>query len=178
MQEARCGTRSWVSRITPQAAGGAKPLHHRGCPRVKLEILTVSPFLISETHIVFVALNPFVILNGIKLGVRGEPDKPREVKLICLRKNMTVALGENAVKSNGRRAKKRQMEFSGGRRGRSVVKRKLRELGKSSMMSFHFPCCLLKRLPERQTYFSRLLGVVLHSFQMKHNVETGLKEIH
>ena len=32
-QEARCGTRSRVSRITPQAAGGAKPLHHRGCPK-------------------------------------------------------------------------------------------------------------------------------------------------
>ena len=31
MQEARCGTRSRVSRITPQAAGGAKPLRHRGC---------------------------------------------------------------------------------------------------------------------------------------------------
>ena len=28
MQEARCGTRSWVSRITPRAAGGAKPLRH------------------------------------------------------------------------------------------------------------------------------------------------------
>ena len=32
MQEARCGTRSWVSRITPWAAGGAKPLCHQGCP--------------------------------------------------------------------------------------------------------------------------------------------------
>ena len=32
MQEARHGTRSQVSRITPQAAGGTKPLHHRGCP--------------------------------------------------------------------------------------------------------------------------------------------------
>ena len=31
---ARCGTRSRVSRITPQAAGGAKPLCHRGCPDV------------------------------------------------------------------------------------------------------------------------------------------------
>ena len=32
MQEARCGTRSQVSRITPQASGCAKPLRHRGCP--------------------------------------------------------------------------------------------------------------------------------------------------
>ena len=32
MQEAQCGTRSRVSRITPQAAGGAKLLRHRGCP--------------------------------------------------------------------------------------------------------------------------------------------------
>ena len=32
IQEARRGTRSRVSRITPQAAGGTKPLHHRGCP--------------------------------------------------------------------------------------------------------------------------------------------------
>ena len=33
MQGAQCGTWSWVSRITPWAAGGAKPLRHRGCPR-------------------------------------------------------------------------------------------------------------------------------------------------
>ena len=32
MQEARYGTPSWVSRITPQAAGGAKPLRHQGYP--------------------------------------------------------------------------------------------------------------------------------------------------
>ena len=32
MQGARCGTRSRVSRITPRAAGGAKPLRHWGCP--------------------------------------------------------------------------------------------------------------------------------------------------
>ena len=34
MQGARRGTQSWVSRITPWAAGGAKPLRHRGCPVV------------------------------------------------------------------------------------------------------------------------------------------------
>ena len=33
MQEARCGTLSRVSRITPWAAGSAKPLSHPGCPR-------------------------------------------------------------------------------------------------------------------------------------------------
>ena len=35
-QGARGGTRSQVSRITPQAAGGAKPLRHRGRPVSKL----------------------------------------------------------------------------------------------------------------------------------------------
>ena len=32
MQGARHGTRSWVSRITPQAEGSAKPLGHQSCP--------------------------------------------------------------------------------------------------------------------------------------------------
>ena len=32
MQGARRGTRSQVSRITPWAEAGAKPLSHRGCP--------------------------------------------------------------------------------------------------------------------------------------------------
>ena len=32
VQGARCETPSRVSRITPEAAGGAKPLHHQGCP--------------------------------------------------------------------------------------------------------------------------------------------------
>ena len=32
MQGARCGTRYRVSRITPWAEGGAKPLSHPGCP--------------------------------------------------------------------------------------------------------------------------------------------------
>ena len=36
MQGARCGTRSQVSRITPWAEGGAKPLHHPGCPNLML----------------------------------------------------------------------------------------------------------------------------------------------
>ena len=31
MQGARCGTGSLVSRITPWAEGGAKPLCHPGC---------------------------------------------------------------------------------------------------------------------------------------------------
>ena len=39
MQGARHGTRSRVSRITPWAEGGAKPLSHRGCPKVFLLIL-------------------------------------------------------------------------------------------------------------------------------------------
>ena len=32
MQGAGRGTRSQVSRIRPQAEGGAKPLSHQGCP--------------------------------------------------------------------------------------------------------------------------------------------------
>ena len=36
MQGALCGTRSRVSRITPQAKGGAKPLSHQGCPYLLL----------------------------------------------------------------------------------------------------------------------------------------------
>ena len=32
MQGAGRGTQSWVSRITPCAEGGAKPLDHQGCP--------------------------------------------------------------------------------------------------------------------------------------------------
>ena len=31
MQRTRCGTPSWVSRITPWAEGGAKLLSHPGC---------------------------------------------------------------------------------------------------------------------------------------------------
>ena len=51
MQGARCGTRSRVPRITPQVAGGAKPLRHRGCPR--------STFLIKEI------LNYFFVLTSV-----------------------------------------------------------------------------------------------------------------
>ena len=35
-QGARHGTRFRVSRITPRAAGGAKPLRHGGCPPTPL----------------------------------------------------------------------------------------------------------------------------------------------
>ena len=38
MQEARCGSRSWVSRILLRAEGGAKPLGHRGCPAVIIRL--------------------------------------------------------------------------------------------------------------------------------------------
>ena len=37
MQGARCGTPSWVSRITPWAEGSAKPLSHLGCPRTQFK---------------------------------------------------------------------------------------------------------------------------------------------
>ena len=32
LQGAQCETQSWVSKITPWAEGGAKPLSHLGCP--------------------------------------------------------------------------------------------------------------------------------------------------
>ena len=35
MKGDRCGTRSWVSRITPWAEGGVKPLSYPGCPGTK-----------------------------------------------------------------------------------------------------------------------------------------------
>ena len=38
VQGARRGTRSRVSRITPWAEGGAKPLSHPGCPGVFFKI--------------------------------------------------------------------------------------------------------------------------------------------
>ena len=41
MQGARHGTRSWVSRITPWAEGGAKPLSHSGCPKMQILIQKV-----------------------------------------------------------------------------------------------------------------------------------------
>lgn len=87
---------------------------------------------------------------------------------------MAVALGENASNKMGGGQRRGRWNFEGGGEEPegSALKRKLRELGKFSVMSFHF----LKRLLERLIYFSRLLGLALH--QMKHNVETGLKEIH
>ena len=35
-QGARCGTGSWVSRITPWAERGVKPLSHLGCPGCRI----------------------------------------------------------------------------------------------------------------------------------------------
>ena len=50
MQGPQRGTRSWVPRITPQAADSAKPLHHRGCP--KLSNLTLQSYTL-EACLVF-----------------------------------------------------------------------------------------------------------------------------
>ena len=50
-QEARCGTRSWVSRITPQAAGGAKLLRHRGCPHILVIVNNAAANI--QVHIFF-----------------------------------------------------------------------------------------------------------------------------
>ena len=48
MQGARSGTRSQVSKITPQAAGDAKPLCHQGCP--KDVILKIAHFWFGWTY--------------------------------------------------------------------------------------------------------------------------------
>ena len=42
MQGARSGTRSQVSRIPPWAEGSAKPLSHRGCPRIIIKKISVN----------------------------------------------------------------------------------------------------------------------------------------
>ena len=46
MQGARCGTRSWVSRIMPWAKGRTKPLSHLGRP--PLAILNSGAMRIPE----------------------------------------------------------------------------------------------------------------------------------
>ena len=47
MQEAQCGTPSQVSRITPWAEGGAKPLGQWGCP---FSILVKVTIIYSLSH--------------------------------------------------------------------------------------------------------------------------------
>ena len=42
MQEARCGTRSRDSRITPWAKGSAKPLSHPGIPNKSLKKILIN----------------------------------------------------------------------------------------------------------------------------------------
>lgn len=51
MQEARCGTPSQVSRITPRAEGGAKPLSHWGCPPVFVFKLVQVDFTTTQRFI-------------------------------------------------------------------------------------------------------------------------------
>ena len=58
LQRARRGTRSRVSRITPWAAGGAKPLGHWGCPETlminKTQILNTTATTEKNHHIKFI----------------------------------------------------------------------------------------------------------------------------
>ena len=51
MQGARRGTRSRVSKITPWAAGGAKPLRHRGCPYNGFKIMDSGARVVRFAHI-------------------------------------------------------------------------------------------------------------------------------
>ena len=62
MQGARCGTRSWVSRITPWAAGGAKPLCHQGSGSIldSIDFLSVDGYLGVSS---FLSHNPWDILQ-------------------------------------------------------------------------------------------------------------------
>ena len=51
MQGAQRVPRSWVSRITPWAEGGAKLLSHRGCPLISLKQSQRKPwFKFSRSH--------------------------------------------------------------------------------------------------------------------------------
>ena len=58
MQGARRGTQSRVSRIMPWAAGGAKPLRHRGCPLLCILLQDYLSYFFSDQY--FVCL--FVLL--------------------------------------------------------------------------------------------------------------------
>ena len=49
MQGAPCGTRSWVSRITPWAEGGAKPLSHRAAHQFHFHVHVVFGTELSKT---------------------------------------------------------------------------------------------------------------------------------
>ena len=64
-QGAQRGTQSGVSRITPPAAGGTKPLHHRGCPA--FEFYTGNSLLLPESMDGVIGLNGkhFLVLNPI-----------------------------------------------------------------------------------------------------------------
>ena len=69
MQGARCGTRSRVSRITPQAAGGAKPLRHRGCPPFFL-LLSLISYTVLIGHPISPSLSLSLSLSRInKLNI-------------------------------------------------------------------------------------------------------------
>ena len=47
IQGTRCGTWSWVSRITPWAEGSSRPLSHPGCPKFEVLYLNLSYHLQS-----------------------------------------------------------------------------------------------------------------------------------
>ena len=51
MQGARCGTRSWVSRIRPWAEDSAKPLSHPGSPKKILFICERARERVSRSRV-------------------------------------------------------------------------------------------------------------------------------
>ena len=61
MQGARCGTQSWVSRITPWAESGVKLLSHPGCPPLLLYILYICShcdLLVVQVNVISDFLSP------------------------------------------------------------------------------------------------------------------------
>ena len=64
MQRARRGTRSRVSRITPWAEGGAKPLCHRGCPlKLFFKEYFLTPHFAGEGFALLPFASPFCHLQ-------------------------------------------------------------------------------------------------------------------
>ena len=70
MQGSRCGTPSQMSRITPWAEGGAKPLSHPGCPKNVLFFISFLCLLalrcLAQCYLEVVRAGMFAIFLGGK----------------------------------------------------------------------------------------------------------------
>ena len=69
IQGAQCGTKSWVSRITPWAKGSAKLLSHPGCPKFSFSnYLTWCPYSSFLTAMTNKLYNSFHFLLHFVIG--------------------------------------------------------------------------------------------------------------